>query len=408
MSETTVASGGTGHWYDLRRHWRGTARGLGTGLGFYCLLYFSIVLHHDVRLIAGATHSSAPPPAALFGLTDGWLLIIFGATALWVTYASAKHWLEHRGETTKNQKSRGFQLWLYLIVGFVASHLTMAEFLSGVRGEGVVWSLVIVCLAIWIVAVRRVRSLYADFLPRLAVRSFRRADAGQNRKLLVLFLSPPRCRNVQPVNELGLPLDPPATALTIDGWLEWIADAERKWPNLQWPWEVALRAIRPHLDSLDTIVVLPSNATMANLPAFAKLLSLTLKASDCRVVAALMRNDAEFARSGIELVPLLADGVPNSHLDDRLELCHGVNFEDFAAMSECLHGAIERMKIWAPEAATDGAIVVDVTSGQKPNSIVGASLSFGRDIVMQYVQTGDPKEAIIYDLELAKPAGLSH
>jgi len=45
--------------------------------------------------------------------------------------------------------------------------------------------------------------------------------------------------------------------------------------------------------------------------------------------------------------------------------------------------------------------MIDFTSGQKPTSIVAATLTFNRKIKAQYVQTNDPWRVLSYDVVYA-------
>ncbi|MBZ0108767.1 MAG: hypothetical protein K8F52_08850 [Candidatus Scalindua rubra] len=44
--------------------------------------------------------------------------------------------------------------------------------------------------------------------------------------------------------------------------------------------------------------------------------------------------------------------------------------------------------------------MIDITSGQKPTSIVGASMTFNREIKAQYVSTNQPWDVLSYDVLL--------
>ncbi|MDR4497190.1 MAG: hypothetical protein MRK02_04590 [Candidatus Scalindua sp.] len=52
---------------------------------------------------------------------------------------------------------------------------------------------------------------------------------------------------------------------------------------------------------------------------------------------------------------------------------------------------------------SENEIMVDITGGQKPTSIVGISVTFNRKIKAQYVQTGDPYDVLSYDVILHNP-----
>lgn len=58
----------------------------------------------------------------------------------------------------------------------------------------------------------------------------------------------------------------------------------------------------------------------------------------------------------------------------------------------------ELMQEFSRRGINDKDIVIDITGGQKPNSVVGAVVTFNRRIKAQYVQTEGDNAIIQYDV----------
>lgn len=56
------------------------------------------------------------------------------------------------------------------------------------------------------------------------------------------------------------------------------------------------------------------------------------------------------------------------------------------------------MQEFSRRGINDKDIVIDITGGQKPNSVVGAVVTFNRRIKAQYVQTEGDNAIIQYDV----------
>lgn len=84
----------------------------------------------------------------------------------------------------------------------------------------------------------------------------------------------------------------------------------------------------------------------------------------------------------------------------------GVDFEDFGKLVEVMREVLRTVpNRWR---LSDTDITIDMTSGQKPTSVVAAVSSFNRKIQAQYVQTNPPWNVLTYDVVLVEnpPTGM--
>jgi hypothetical protein len=208
-----------------------------------------------------------------------------------------------------------------------------------------------------------------------------RVDAKPRKRAhLVLFLSNLNL-NVFPD---GLPQD-----LSPTGNLEADLDAlaaqkksqkgESKPPRALWSWEMALRAIHHHLGPLKAVTVVCSTDSILQFELFRTLL--------CRY----------------KLLPevklwLLAREADRTELFDCTERFiggGGWSFEQFDTLSRALADLLD---IYRARGVPERQIMIDLTGGQKVNSVVAAAVTFNRRIKNQYVQTNCPWKVIGYDI----------
>jgi hypothetical protein len=164
-------------------------------------------------------------------------------------------------------------------------------------------------------------------------------------------------------------------------------------------WQQLLRGIQPHRDNLTDVYLVSSPDT-------------TGQCSTPRAAG----EKAEFTE-GTYLYRELGKRFLKRYLTGvRIHLSRAVDFED----SYRLLPLLQRFQKAASRRAQLGNLAIDVTSGQKTNSIVAAALSLLSDCTVQYVQTaprpaaagplppGKPEiEAYLYDLRLDLPAELA-
>ncbi|MBW1992577.1 MAG: hypothetical protein JRI59_10825 [Deltaproteobacteria bacterium] len=83
----------------------------------------------------------------------------------------------------------------------------------------------------------------------------------------------------------------------------------------------------------------------------------------------------------------------------------GWDFESFDELSHALWFLLRKSPFKNFSAAE---VMIDITGGQKPTSVVAAAITFNRPIKAQYVQTNYPWDVISYDVELPsrEPGGI--
>jgi hypothetical protein len=175
-----------------------------------------------------------------------------------------------------------------------------------------------------------------------------------------------------------------------------LKDREPKDGGVRWLWEMPLRALHHHRNQLRSVTLVCSRESLPQAPWFAALLDV--------------RYAAAFPHLGREAVRLLV----HSGADVALEPCppsttdappatdhRGWDFEEY---NELYDGLIGMMNVFQREGMREREVILDVTGGQKPNSVVGALLTVNRRAKFQYVQTGKANAIIAYD-HVTDPAG---
>lgn len=236
----------------------------------------------------------------------------------------------------------------------------------------VAYVLLFIAAVIWLY---RVRNMF--FRPR--TRGLR-SESPEKREHLILFLSNLDTRRGPFHN--GVP-----EGITLTGDLEkdLAALVDHKERTRQyWPWEMLLRAIRHHMERLRTITIICSPESLQQVHWFGQV----LMSYDClrgvSVHVFLQGNDR----------PVLAE-CPNEPMTEG-----GWDFEQFDALSRGIVYLLEEFK---KQHVADDQIMIDLTGGQKPTSVVAASVTFNRMIKVQYVQTNAPHAVISYDIVLGSP-----
>lgn len=205
-------------------------------------------------------------------------------------------------------------------------------------------------------------------------------EKPEPRKHLLLFLSALR---------QGVPCQdgvPPGLVLTWNLDADLAAMAAHKQENPSWPWEMGLRAVRPHLGELRSVTVACSTSSVLEVGHF----------------LAILRRYPELA--GVTLRVLYKDGDQEAAAFVALPAacCLGLDFERFDELSDCVWSFLQRHHLPEQE------VMIDFTGGQKVTSVVAASLTFNRRIKAQYVQTNPPWQVVSYDVihGFANPGGL--
>lgn len=159
-------------------------------------------------------------------------------------------------------------------------------------------------------------------------------------------------------------------------------------PSVRWPWEIALRGLRHHQDALERVIVFCSSESLDQAHWFGHLFREHYKDRFAGVELKLSLRK----RQGFRLIDCPTESPLVRGPDDL-----GWDFEDFDSLS---WGMTQLLDVLKEEGVRPNQVVIDFTSGQKPNSVVGASVTFNRDTVCQYVQTSLPHHVIHYDLVL--------
>ena len=164
---------------------------------------------------------------------------------------------------------------------------------------------------------------------------------------------------------------------------------------IRWSWEMPLRGLWQHRDVLRFVTLVCSKESLPQAQWFAQLIERYKKAFTELIpggVRLLVR-----CGSSIELKPCTPAAA--RHGDPATQ---GWNFEEY---DELFNGLVAMIDQLTREGQREADVIIDVTGGQKPNSIVGALLTVNRRAKFQYVQTNTPCEVISYDL-MTDPVGV--
>lgn len=160
--------------------------------------------------------------------------------------------------------------------------------------------------------------------------------------------------------------------------------------EVRWLWEMPLRGLHQHAAVLRGVTLVCSKESLSQAHWFAQLLTGTYEAAFPKLRLAAVRLLVREGKT-VRLDTCPADGKGCG--DNPAE--RAWDFEEF----DELFRALEKMaELFESEGVRERDIMIDVTGGQKPNSIVGAMLTVNRRIKFQYVQTNTPYEVIAYDL----------
>ena len=154
-------------------------------------------------------------------------------------------------------------------------------------------------------------------------------------------------------------------------------------PPPPWQWEMPLRGLYHHRAVLQSVTLVCSKESLEQAPWFVRLLT--------------DRFQREFPRLTPDGIRLLAHGGRRVPLPAPPAAAPGTHW-DFENYEELYLGLTQLMDAQVRERVPEAEVMIDVTGGQKPNSIVGALLTVNRGTKFQYVQTNTPYEVVVYDL----------
>lgn len=150
----------------------------------------------------------------------------------------------------------------------------------------------------------------------------------------------------------------------------------------KWSWEMPLRAIEYHCEVLESITFICSNKSIKQLHLFFNI---------CRNYEQLKNITYYTQINDSNTLSPLSDNIAYNNLQ-------GFDFENFDQLSRALTIVRSEFK---KKHYQDQEIMIDITGGQKPTSVIGASITFNLKIKAQYVQTNDPWHVVSYDVLLA-------
>ncbi len=153
-----------------------------------------------------------------------------------------------------------------------------------------------------------------------------------------------------------------------------------------WPWEMSLRAIRHHFKKLKTLTLICSPESVLQLEDFLNICKRYQYPRLGNIYSLACENEK------ISLVDLWQVNDINS--------VYGFDFESFDHMVLAMDSLTS---IFNKKKYPEHEIMVDVTGGQKPNSIVGATMTFNRKLQAQYISTNDLDKVLAYDIILDGP-----
>ena len=156
---------------------------------------------------------------------------------------------------------------------------------------------------------------------------------------------------------------------------------KEKEPRNKWPWEMALRSIDGHLDLLKTITVICSEKSIKLLPKFVDICQKYTEIKNKRFYCLCLRNKKN------TLLDIDTDLSPNA--------VEGYDFEDFDSLIDAF---IILLKEFKQKKIFDKDVMVDITGGQKPSSVIGAVATFQNQLMFQYVKTNKPYDIVTYDV----------
>ncbi|MBE7546929.1 hypothetical protein KsCSTR_23080 [Candidatus Kuenenia stuttgartiensis] len=217
------------------------------------------------------------------------------------------------------------------------------------------------------------------FRPR--TRYFSYDENPEKRKHLVLFLSnlPKKLEETNGIPK-GLHL-----IYEIDKDIETIEllKQEPQHPIL-WKWEMPLRAIRHHMGILETVTLICSPESINQVYMFLHLCEKYNSFRQIRFYLLARKGDTN------KLLQLSPDVTINGY--------QGFDFEEFDRLSHALWFLLSEFK---KNKYKEEEIMIDITGGQKPTSVIGASMTFNLKIKLQYVQTNLPWHVVSYDVLLS-------
>ena len=287
--------------------------------------------------------------------------------------------------------------WVWAAIAILSANLTSSviweafNIWAGGDNYNISCCRVILHVSFCILFVSLVVKLYRNrnkfFPPR--TRRFANKEA-EKRKHLFLFLS-----TISPKIEEtgGIPDKLKLLFRNIAEDLEIMKKAkEPKENEIKWNWEMPLRAINHHLKMpLETITLICSKKSLDQAHLFLNICRKYKELNNIRFYL-LLQKKCEPKHLDIAFIDRANDFKSKEFIDFQ-----GLDFESFDKLTDAF---VYLLQLDMFKKAEED-IMIDITGGQKPTSIVGAAITFNQKIKAQYIQTGDKNRALSYDVILA-------
>lgn len=160
--------------------------------------------------------------------------------------------------------------------------------------------------------------------------------------------------------------------------IDLVAIKKRGAPN--WPWEMPLRALKPHRGRVEAITLLCSPESIKQAAAFGDLVRRYLDFGDLKV-------NVWVERKGVRSLTEASE--------EALRECAGFDFNKVDDLSSAMVDLLKYLRFKMRLKPRE--IMIDYTGGQKPVSFVAAAVTLRGEVRAQYVDTNS-LEPIEYDL----------
>ena len=292
-----------------------------------------------------------------------------------------------------------FSPWLWAAIAILSANLASNViwdvfniWANGKKSDISFWNIILhvsFCILFVSLVVKFYRNRNKFFPPR--TRRFANKEA-EKRKHLFLFLS-----TISPEIEetSGIPNKLKLLFRNIAEDLEIMKKAkEPKVPKenrVKWNWEMPLRAINHHLGMLETTTLICSKDSRKQVHLFLNICRKYDELSNVRFSLLLQE------RCKLKHLDIAFTNNVNDFKSDEFSQFDGLDFERF---DELTNAFVYLLQLDMFKSAEED-IMIDITGGQKPTSIVGAAITFNKKIKAQYIQTGGKNHALSYDVILA-------
>jgi len=284
--------------------------------------------------------------------------------------------------------------WVWAAIAILSANLTSSViwetfniWADGEKSDISFWNIILhvsFCILFVSLVVKFYRNRNKFFPPR--TRRFANKEA-EKRKHLFLFLSNSSLE-IEETN--GIPDKLKLLFRNIVEDLEIMRKAKES--EIKWNWEMPLRAINHHLKMpLETITLICSKKSLDQAHLFLNICRKYKELNNIRFYL-LLQKKCEPKHLDIAFIDRANDFKSKEFIDFQ-----GLDFESFDKLTDAFVYLL-KLRIFKN---SEEDIMIDITGGQKPTSIVGAAITFNKKIKAQYIQTSDENRALSYDVILA-------